>query len=109
MALNERDFFNEKQELKPMSLACPQCRHRADYQVRWVRRTKKDRLPGGAGDRDRAMFAKLRNHLYRIDDMVTCARCRRRFEIPSHQSMIFLDDIVTAQSLDDDGEPNFNR
>jgi len=23
--LNERDFFTEKNEMKPMSLACPQC------------------------------------------------------------------------------------
>ncbi len=45
MALNERDFFTEKPELEPMSLACPQCRHRADNQIKWVRRTKKDRIP----------------------------------------------------------------
>ena len=109
MALNERDFFTEKQELKPMSLMCPQCRHRDDYQIRWVRRTKKDRLPGGAGDRDKEMFAKLRNHLFRIDDLVNCTRCRRRFEIPSHQTMVFVDETAGGRALDDDGEPNFNR
>ena len=37
-----------------------------------------------------AVFAKLRDHLYRVDDYVNCERCRRRFEIPSHQSMVFL-------------------
>jgi hypothetical protein len=93
MALNERDFFSEKPEMRPMSLSCPQCRRRADYQVRWVRRTKKDRLPPGADERGRAMYAKLRDHLYRIDDVVTCLHCRKRFEIPSHQSMIFLDEL----------------
>jgi DNA-directed RNA polymerase subunit RPC12/RpoP len=93
MSLNERDFFTEKPEMRPMSLACPQCRHRGDYQVRWVRRTKKDRLPPGAGERERGMFAKLRDHLFRVDDFVNCVRCRRRFEIPSHQSMIFLDEL----------------
>src|SRR5437773_41516 len=93
MALNERDFFTEKPEMRPMSLACPQCRHRAEYQVRWVRRTKKERLPPGAGERERAMHAKLRDHLYRLDDFVNCVRCRRRFDIPSHQSMIFLDEL----------------
>ena len=87
MPLHERDYFNEKTETKPMSLACPQCRHRDDYQVKWVRRTKKDRVPNGG---DRALFEKLRDHLYRIDDMVNCSKCRRRFEIPSHQSMVFL-------------------
>ncbi|NQW04773.1 MAG: hypothetical protein HQ485_12185 [Acidobacteria bacterium] len=90
MALNERDCFTEKNELKPMSLACPQCRHRDDYQIKWIRRTKKARPPGGGDPHDRAFFEKLRDHLYRIDDQVNCTQCRRRFEIPSHQSMVFL-------------------
>jgi ssDNA-binding Zn-finger/Zn-ribbon topoisomerase 1 len=91
--LNERDCFIEKPEMKSMSLSCPQCRHRGDYQIKWLKRTKKDRLPSGADARDRALFAKLRDHLYRVDDFVNCARCRRRFEIPSHQSMVFLEDL----------------
>ena len=93
MALNERDCFIETAELKPMSLRCPQCGHRDDYQIKWLLRERKERMPGGGGDaRDRAMFEKLRDHLYRVDDTVTCTKCRRRFEIPSHQSMVFLDD-----------------
>jgi len=87
MPLHERDYFTEKTETKPMSLVCPQCRHRDDYQIKWTRRTKKDRVPNGG---DRALFEKLRDHLYRLDDMVNCMKCRRRFEIPSHQSMVFL-------------------
>jgi len=35
-------------------------------------------------------FEKLRDYLYRMDDMVNCSRCKRRFEIPSHQNMVFL-------------------
>ena len=93
MALHERDFFTEKPETRSTSLVCPQCRHRGDYQIRWVRRTRKDRLPGGADARDRALYEKLRDHLFRVDDFATCARCRRRFEIPSHQSMVFLADL----------------
>jgi hypothetical protein len=88
--VHERDFFNERSEMKPMSLSCPHCKHRAEYQIRWVRRTKKERMPPGAGERERALFAKLRDHLYRVDDFANCERCRRRFEIPSHQSMVFL-------------------
>jgi hypothetical protein len=88
--MQERDFFTEKTELKPMSLTCPQCRHRDDYQIKWLKRTKKERLPPGADERDRAMFGKVRDHLFRVDDMVNCTRCRRRFEIPSHQTMVFL-------------------
>ena len=88
--MNERDCFTEKVEMKPMSLVCPQCRHRADYQIKWVKRVKKDRLPQGADERDRALFGKLRDHLFRVDDYFNCAKCRRRVEIPSHQSMVFL-------------------
>jgi len=88
--MNERDFFVEKFETKSMSLACPHCRHRGDYPIKWARRTKKDRLPPGADERDRAKFQKSFDHLFRIDDVVNCVRCRRRFEIPSHQSMVPL-------------------
>jgi hypothetical protein len=88
--MQERDFFTEKAEMKPMSLTCPQCRHRDDYQIKWLKRTKKERLPPGADERDRAMFGKVRDHLFRVDDMVNCTKCRRRFEIPSHQTMVFL-------------------
>jgi uncharacterized protein YbaR (Trm112 family) len=91
MALNERDCFIESTEMKPMWLACPQCRHRDEYQVKWLLRERKERMPGSGDARDRALFEKLRDHLYRVDDTVTCSKCRRRFEIPSHQTMVFLD------------------
>ena len=39
------------------------------------------------------MYDKLRDHLFRIDDTVNCTRCRRRIEIPSHQTMVFLDEL----------------
>jgi hypothetical protein len=90
MALHERDFYDERPESKPAALTCPHCRRRDDYQVNWIRRTKKARMPAGADERDRAMYPKLRNYLIRVDDMVTCKTCRRRFEIPSHQSLVFL-------------------
>ena len=90
MAFNERDFFTEKPETRPMSLACPKCGHRADYPLKWIRRTKKDRLPPGADERDRALYAKLQDYLIRADDFATCAKCQRRIEIPTHQSISFL-------------------
>jgi uncharacterized protein YbaR (Trm112 family) len=91
MSRHEREFFNEKQELKPAMFSCPKCRHRAEYQVRWVRRVKKERPPQGADAHDREMYAKLRDYMVRLDDMVSCERCRRRFEIPTQQSVVFLD------------------
>jgi uncharacterized protein YbaR (Trm112 family) len=90
MALHERDFFNERPETKPATFTCPQCRHRDEYQVRWIRRTKKERIPPGADERDRTMFGKLRDYLIRVDDNIVCTRCRRKFDVPSHQSMVFL-------------------
>ena len=90
MALHEREFFNEKQETKPATYSCPRCRFRGEYEVRWIRRTKKDRPPRQADARDRALFAKLRNYMVRVDDMVVCQKCRRRFEIPSHQNLAFF-------------------
>jgi hypothetical protein len=90
MALHEREFFHEKPETKPGNFTCPKCRHRDDYQVRWILRTKKDRLPPGADERDRALYAKLRNYLIRVDDVLVCKRCQRKFEIPSQQSIVFV-------------------
>jgi hypothetical protein len=90
MALSEREFFHERPETKPASFTCPKCRHRDDYQVRWILRTKKDRIPPGADERDRALYGKLRNYLIRVDDVLVCKRCQRKFEIPSQQSIVFV-------------------
>jgi uncharacterized protein YlaI len=110
MALNEQDFFIERPETKPITVSCAKCAHRAEYLIRWLRRTKKDRLPSGADDRDRAIFAKLRDYLVRVDDTVMCTKCNRRVEIPSQQSIAFSDTPRGGPlPVDDDGEENFNR
>jgi len=102
--MQERDFFTDKPETRPASYACPRCGRRNNYDVRWVRRTKKPRLPPGADERDRAMYAKLRDYLVRIDDNLTCKTCQKKFEIPSHQSLVFVDDIPTGLPKDEDME-----
>jgi hypothetical protein len=58
-----------------------------------LRRTKKTQLPPGANERDRALFAKSKDHLIRVDDDVTCKACGKRFEIPSHRALIFLEEL----------------
>ena len=88
--MNEQDFFNEKQELKKATFSCPHCRERGEYQVRWLKRTKKPAPPRGANEQDRARFQKSRDDMVRIDDMLACTRCRRRFEIPTSQSVVFI-------------------
>ena len=93
MSLDERAFFSERPETRPAKYSCPRCRRTNEYAIRFVRRVKKDRLPPGADDRDRAKFAKLRDHLLRLDDEVTCKSCAKRFEIPSLHSLQFVDQI----------------
>jgi len=93
MALDERAFFSEKPETRPGRYQCPKCRRTGDFSIRWVRRSKKDRLPPGAEEGDRAKFAKLRDYLLRLDDEVTCKACGKRFEIPSQHSLMFVDQV----------------
>jgi DNA-directed RNA polymerase subunit RPC12/RpoP len=103
--LDERAFFTDKPETRPAKYACPRCRRTNDYAIRFVRRVKKDRLPHGADERDRAKFAKLRDHLLRLDDEVTCKTCGKKFEIPSLHSLQFVDQIEglpkDVEDLDD--------
>ena len=90
--MEERDFYTEKDELKPANLNCPYCRQSDSYDVRWRRRTKKASLPSHASQEDRMKFAKAQSYLVRVDDTINCKnqRCRRRFEITSLQTVAFL-------------------
>src|SRR5687767_9193389 len=101
MALDERAFFTEKPETRQGRYQCPKCRRTGDYSIRWVRRSKKDRLPAGADDNDRAKFAKLRDYLLRLDDEVTCKTCSKKFEIPSQHSLIFVDQLAGLPNDED--------
>ena len=106
MSLDERAFFIERPETRPAKYACPRCRRTNEYSVRWVRRTKKDRLPPGADERDRAKFAKLRDHLLRLDDEVVCKTCSKKFEIPSMHSLQFVDQLEgLPKDIDDEEAP----
>ena len=88
--MNERDFFDERPETKRASYSCPHCRERADYDVRWLRRTRKKQPPRGANEMDRARFQKSRDYMVRVDDQLTCQRCRKRFDIPNFQTVVFI-------------------
>jgi ssDNA-binding Zn-finger/Zn-ribbon topoisomerase 1 len=89
--MEERDFFNEKDELFPAAINCPKCRQTLEYQIKWRRRTKKDRLPLHADERDRARFAKAQNYRVRLDDKIRCnnPRCGKTIEITSLQTVVF--------------------
>lgn len=88
--MRESDLFNEKQETKRATYSCPHCRDRGEYDVRWLKRTKKQQLPRGANEQDRARFEKSRDYMVRVDDMLACRKCRKRFDIPSSQSVVFI-------------------
>jgi len=90
--MDERDFYLEKQEIKTASFTCPKCRQTSDYQVRWLRRSRKRELPRGPSEIDRARFAKARDYLVRVDDMLYCPnqRCRARFDFPNSQTVFFV-------------------
>jgi hypothetical protein len=90
--MRETDIFDERQETKKAYFSCPFCRENNEYDVRWVRRTKKKQPPRGMNERDRAQYEKSRDYMVRVDDVLMCRnnRCRRRFDIPSSQTVVFI-------------------
>lgn len=93
MPLQERDYFDESEQKKALTLTCPHCRQPGEYQISWTVRTKKKSLPPRADEVDRAKFLKARSYMVRRDDMAMCTniRCRKRFEISNLQSVAFLE------------------
>ncbi len=90
--MDERQFYSESETTKPIPLNCPYCRTQETYDLRWMVRKKRDRLPGGADERDRAKFAKAQSYMVLLDDKVACKnlRCRKRFDISGVKTMAFL-------------------
>jgi hypothetical protein len=90
--MDERAFYSESPATRPVTLNCPFCRTSDSYDVRWLVRKKKDRLPPGADERDRARFQKAQSYMVLMDDKVACKnlRCRKRFDISGIKTMAFL-------------------
>ena len=90
--MDERAFYSESQTTRTLSLNCPFCRSVETYELRWVVRKKKDRIPGGADERDRARFQKAQSYMVLMDDKVACRniRCRRPFDVSGINTMAFL-------------------
>jgi hypothetical protein len=90
--MEERQYFVESPTTRPANLHCPFCRLGSPYELRYLLRRKRDRLPPGADERDRARFAKSQSYLVLLDDKVRCAnpRCRKTFEISGIKTMSFL-------------------
>lgn len=90
--MDERLFYSESRTKKPARLNCPHCRTVEEYELQWLVRRKKDRLPAGADERDRAKFAKAQSYMVLIDDKVRCKnpRCGRTIEVSGIKTTAFL-------------------
>jgi hypothetical protein len=90
--MDERAFYSESQTTKPITLNCPFCHGADTYELRWMVRKKKDRIPQGGDERDRAKFQKAQSYMVLMDDTVACKnlRCRKRFDVSGVKTMAFL-------------------
>jgi hypothetical protein len=87
--MDERLFYDERQEEKPLQLNCPSCRQQSTYPIRWIVRTKKSSPPRGISAEDRKKFDNARSYMIRVDDLVACRKCRKRIEITG-QSVVLI-------------------
>ena len=93
MKYDERKrYFRRKTGNQKATFACPYCRERNEYDVRWITRTKKKNAPRHLNQQDQARFQKSRDYMVRVDDQLMCRnmRCRKRFDIPSSQTVVFI-------------------
>ena len=90
--MDERAFYKESQTKKLAMLNCPFCRSAETYELRWLVRTKVDRLPGQADERDRAKFKKAQSYMVLLDDKVACKnmRCRKSFDVSGIKTTAFI-------------------
>lgn len=91
--MDERNFYDEKPETKSIKLVCPSCHKDDMYPIRWMVRTKKKELPRGAGEEDKKRFANARSYMVRVDELVACRKCRKRFELTG-QSVVFVEQMA---------------
>jgi hypothetical protein len=90
--VDERAYYSESQAKKSATLNCSYCRTQETYELNYIVRTKKDRLPGGGDERDRAKFAKAQSYMLLVDTQAMCKnpRCRKRFDISGIKTISFL-------------------
>ncbi len=106
--MDERNFYTETQETKNLTLVCPSCRREDSYPIRWMVRTKRNELPRSASEEDRKRFANARSYMVRVDEMVACRKCRKRFELTG-QTVVLLSLAPGAASAEADPENFGNR
>src|SRR5882724_10394039 len=95
--MDERQFYTEKEESRKVKLICPSCRGEFEAPVRWKVCRKKKELPRGIGEEDKKKFAKASSYMVRLDDLVACYKCRKRFELTGQSTVLINDNL---------GDPN---
>lgn len=90
--MDERQYYTESQTTKPAQLNCSWCKTVDTYDLKWIVRKKKDRLPPGGDERDRAKFAKAQSYMVLMDTHAQCKniRCRKRFEVSGIRTTAFI-------------------
>ena len=69
--MDERAFFTESNTTKPAQLNCPFCRSQETYELRWLVRKKKDRIPNGAGSQNRNLRLGLTTQYWSGTSFIT--------------------------------------
>ncbi len=109
MNMDERQFYFERQETKTIPLVCPACKKEDNYPIRWMVRTKKKELPRGAGAEDKKKFEQARSYMVRVDELVACRKCRKRFELTGQSVVLISDNAGGPPPPDFDPETFGNR
>ena len=91
--MDDRTFYNEREETKKIKLLCPSCHGEFEFPVRWKVCMKKKDLPRGANEQDRMRFAKATSYMVRLDDLVACFKCRKRFELTGQSTVLISDSL----------------
>lgn len=107
--MDERQFYTEKQETKTVALTCPVCRREDNYPIRWIVRTKKNEPPRGASAEDKKHFAAARSYMVRVDELVACRKCRKRFELTGQSVVLISSSAAAPGAADYDPETFGNR
>ena len=107
--MDERQFYTEKQDTTTLQLVCPSCRKEDSYPIRWIVRTKKNDLPRGASEEDKKHFAQARSYMVRVDELVACRKCRKRFELTGQSVVLVSSDAAAQGAPDYDPETFGNR
>jgi uncharacterized protein YbaR (Trm112 family) len=107
--MDERAFYDERQETKTQKLMCPSCRREDDYPIRWMVRKKKAQPPRGVNRDDMVKFEKARPYMVRLDEVVACRKCRKRIELTGQSVVLTSANMPSPGDADYDPENFGNR